>query len=83
MKYKTNKELEGIINSSEDQVSANVKKQATNELDSRKDKSIEQLNYELNLKQTQKLSSINGILIFFLVLSIFSIIGSILMVFMK
>lgn len=49
MKYKTNKELEGIINSSEDHISANVKKQATNELDSRKDKSIEQLNYELNL----------------------------------
>ena len=76
MNYKTNVELKNIIESDLENVTKNDKEKAKKILLDREGKSIDELIYEQSLKQSGKLNSINNILIFFLVLAIFSIIAS-------
>lgn len=75
MKFKSNTELKLIIEDSNEDVLL-PKKKAIAEIERRATMSLDELNYELNLIQTKNITSINNIMIVFLVLSIIAIFGS-------
>lgn len=75
MKFKSNTELKLIIEDSNEDVLL-PKKKARAEIERRATMSLDELNYELNLIQTKNITSINNIMIVFLVLSIIAIFGS-------
>lgn len=77
MKYKTNTELKKIIESENEDVLFPKKKAAT-ELERRQSMSIDELIYEQSINQSGKLNSINNILVFFTVLTILSVIGTVI-----